>query len=389
MVPFPYVFVKEVAYYLRFFNAAIADWFLRTIGIPVFREAYFLHLPNITLEVADLCSGISSVFALFALGTLYAYFLPIRSTMKILVVCSTIPFAVLVNLLRIILTSALAYFIGPQVLNFLVHEFTGMITFFIALGLFVSLGEYLHRKYIGLDKRNRSTTWLTPRESIFSETIQSSGAGAGYKKMAFLFACAMFILAHFSFSRLDNPKRIGLKSQLETLSQRLGPFSISNRSWPHPYRDRNAEYELSRMYEAEQQGLLEFYVGYASQQGDDNRLSSPRLKFVYGWNDLWAEAAKVEVDESRFIDGMWMLTQNGTQKRLVLYWYQTDGDTFGNEMSYRIARVKQLLLTGQSNAAIIRIAVPVGEDEDVEQGKKKAAEFVRHLYPEIAKLLPI
>jgi exosortase len=68
MIPLPYVIVNEVAFKLRTIDAALAAPVLRLLGVPVYQDNYFLHLPDVTLEVADLCSGISSVFSLFALG---------------------------------------------------------------------------------------------------------------------------------------------------------------------------------------------------------------------------------------------------------------------------------------------------------------------------------
>ena len=147
MIPLPYAAVKEVAYHLRILNAALAAPALRVLGIPVYRDAYYLHLPDITLEVADLCSGISSVFALFALGAAYIYFTPLRPKWKLAALLSTVPFAAFINLLRIILTAALAYYVSPAVLGMLIHELTGTITFFIALLLFIALCEFFQRRF--------------------------------------------------------------------------------------------------------------------------------------------------------------------------------------------------------------------------------------------------
>src|SRR5919106_4018229 len=47
MIPVPYALTKEIAYHLRFLDASLAANALELFGIPVYREAYFLHLPNI------------------------------------------------------------------------------------------------------------------------------------------------------------------------------------------------------------------------------------------------------------------------------------------------------------------------------------------------------
>ncbi len=116
---------------------------LQLLGVPVYNESYFLHLPNMTLEVADVCSGVSSVFALFAIGVIYAYFLPLRTGLKIVLVMLTFPLAVAANLFRIIVTAILAYNFGPGVFQSTFHAFSGMVTFLLALSMFVGVGEIL------------------------------------------------------------------------------------------------------------------------------------------------------------------------------------------------------------------------------------------------------
>jgi exosortase len=102
MIPLPYVVTKEFAYNLRLFDSAYSVAALKIIDIPVYRDSYFLHLPNITLEVADGCSGVASIFALFAV---YAYLSPVPWIAKFLVSASAVPIAILANLVRIIVIS--------------------------------------------------------------------------------------------------------------------------------------------------------------------------------------------------------------------------------------------------------------------------------------------
>src|SRR5919197_1612689 len=147
MIPVPYNLTKELAYHLRFLDAGLAANALQLFGIPVYREAYFLHLPNITLEVADICAGLASIFALFALGMFYVHFLPLTGRVKTALVLSTVPIAVFSNLLRIVAIAVFAYSIGPAAVEMTFHRFSGTTTFLSALILLILLGEFLRRKY--------------------------------------------------------------------------------------------------------------------------------------------------------------------------------------------------------------------------------------------------
>ena len=389
MIPWPYVLVKEVAYHLRIIDAVLAEVALRALGVLVYRDSYFLHLPNITLEVADLCSGISSVFALFALGSFYAYFLPLRAWQKLLVVGSTVPFAALINLLRIILTSALAYYIGPVALSYLVHELTGIITFFIALGLFIGLSELLQRRGRGAGRV------VSLRVGIASEKETSPSVGivppatGGYRSgLAFSAACAALLLGVFLSVRVEGSQPISLSRDLTELPMQIGDYQSVKGGWSQPYQDSNAEQELSRYYVNGTREAFEVYVGYRSHQRGEKRLRSPKLTMVRHWNFVSLDPAQIPIAHAAAIDGVWMAVQKDNAKQLVLYWYQDGGETFAGEVAYRFHQAKRMMLDKRTDGAVVRIATPIADGEDIERVQERLARFSSQLYPELTRVLP-
>src|SRR5215470_16814465 len=168
MVPPPYVIVKEVSYYLKMSDAYIANLLVQAVGVPVYRDAYFLHLPSITLEVADVCSGIASLFAMLALGTIYVYYLPTRISMKFVVLISAVFFPIMANLFRIFLVTVSVYYYGPIMLQAFFHHFTGTFTFLLSLLMFLSLGEIVRRKY---PQASRSITHQEAEAKVTSAAV--------------------------------------------------------------------------------------------------------------------------------------------------------------------------------------------------------------------------
>ena len=387
MIPWPYVLVKEVAYRLRIIDAVLAEGALRALGVIVYRDSYFLHLPNITLEVADLCSGISSVFALFALGSYYAYFLPIRPWMKWLVVTSTVPFAALINLLRIVLTSSLAYYVGPVALNYLVHELTGIITFFIALGLFIALGELLQR-------RMPRSTRAVPSEPSSGFDVSSPAAPSGRATisdtrswLAFSAGCAVLLFAVYLSSRLDAVNTMPLAGDLKAVPEQIGLYRSGSDGWGQPYKDSNAEQDLSRYYANGNREVIEVYVGYRGYQRDQKRLKSPKLTMVADWNFVSLDSVQIPL-AGAVIDGVWMTLQKDAQKQVVLYWYQDRGETFAGEIAYRFHQAKKMILHKRTEGAVIRIATPLLDMENIQQAKDRITRFSLAFYPELVKVLP-
>jgi EpsI family protein len=385
MIPFPYVIVKEVAYHLRILNAAAAAPILRLLAVPVYRESYYLHLPNVTLEVADLCSGISSVFALFALGGAYVFFTPMGPLFKFLAIMSTFPFAVLINLLRIVITAALSYHVSLAVLGMLIHEMTGTITFFIALTLFILLCEFLQKRFgrkamassakvIAMIPGDTMTPDLTPTQA--RQSWLPLGLAAALLAPTFYFANN--ISAQLDMRPLADLKVIAA----QITGVRTGAANGSG-----DYKDSGAEFDWSGEYVSPGGQRTEMYVAFRGRQQGDKRLHSPKLQFPFGWNYVWAESARVPTS-SHSVTANWMLTQNNQVRVLVLYWYQIGDRTFGGELEKRIELIRHSLLRGRSDSAIIRLATPVADSEKLEQAQSRLAALAAQLYPHLNQIFP-
>lgn len=153
MVPIPYVLFKAFAFHLRLLNAQISADLVQWMGIPVFLEGYFLHLPQIILEVADVCSGLASILSLLAIGALYAYGSQKKWLPRLILFLAVIPIVILTNNFRITLTAVLVYYFGNDVLQSLFHTFHGTVNFLLSVALLFSLGGLL--RLIWRDNRLR------------------------------------------------------------------------------------------------------------------------------------------------------------------------------------------------------------------------------------------
>lgn len=145
MIPFPYVTLKGLAEQARLFEATVTATVLPWLGVPVFQQGFLLHLPNITLEVAEECSGISAIAALLALGAAYGYVNGRSRTICITLLLSAVPLGLASNLVRIITTAAAAYYLGPIALNNFIHTSSGTTVFLMTLGALMLLDLSLRR----------------------------------------------------------------------------------------------------------------------------------------------------------------------------------------------------------------------------------------------------
>ncbi|SPP99538.1 putative Membrane protein [Candidatus Sulfobium mesophilum] len=143
MIPLPYIFMKSFAVGLRLFDAKVTHTILSYAGIPIAREGTTLELPNISLVVADFCTGVLSIVAISAIAVLYAYLTQKRMMGRIILVLLAIPIAITGNVFRLITTVVLAYFFGERVLGSAIHQFHGTINFLFTIALLILAGRVL------------------------------------------------------------------------------------------------------------------------------------------------------------------------------------------------------------------------------------------------------
>jgi exosortase len=145
MIPLPYVVLKELTDRVRLFDATVTAGALPWLGVPILQEGYLLHLPNITLEVAEECSSIPAIAALLALAAALGYVNQRSVRVQAILILSAAPIGILSNIIRIITTAAGAYYLGRIALDNVVHMWNGTTVFLMTLGLLLLLDAGLHR----------------------------------------------------------------------------------------------------------------------------------------------------------------------------------------------------------------------------------------------------
>ena len=147
-IPLPYVIYYGLTAPMQAFAAKCAIFGLHLVGVPVAAEGNIIHLSNTSLEVAEACSGIRSLYAFLTLGALVAYSTPAPGWVRAIIFLFTIPLSVAGNAVRVFGTGIAVHLFGPEMAEGTVHEMFGMIVIAFSLGVFLILKSIARRLWL-------------------------------------------------------------------------------------------------------------------------------------------------------------------------------------------------------------------------------------------------
>jgi len=144
MIPLPGFIYDRMTLPLQLIASFLAENMLGVLGFSVLREGNILHLPNQTLDVAEACSGLRSLYALTFLTLTYAYFFTGRNWRRWVLVAIIIPVAIIVNAGRVAATAIIGNYHPEWTVGFY-HELLGWTMFVFAFILLFALNALLKR----------------------------------------------------------------------------------------------------------------------------------------------------------------------------------------------------------------------------------------------------
>ncbi len=138
LIPVPGLIRQAIAGPSQTATAAITQMVLETIGIPVERSGNLLTLNGHDVAVAEACNGMRMVFALILVSFAFAFTMPLRPLVRVLILLASPLAAVFCNILRMTPTVIL-YGYHPGWLADRFHDLAGWamlpIAFVMLLGV--------------------------------------------------------------------------------------------------------------------------------------------------------------------------------------------------------------------------------------------------------------
>jgi exosortase C (VPDSG-CTERM-specific) len=133
MVPMPDAMADALETASKYASAEVANVLFHLSRTPFLRAGLVFQLPNITIEVAQECSGIRSSWVLLMTSIVAANLFLKTPWRRFALVAFVIPLAILRNGFRILVIGLLCVNVGPQMIHSVIHRRGGPVFFALSL----------------------------------------------------------------------------------------------------------------------------------------------------------------------------------------------------------------------------------------------------------------
>jgi EpsI family protein len=372
MIPSWEIFTDQLHYPFQQLSATLGVAFLWLIGIPVYQKDVFIELPNITLQVARVCSGINYLISVLAIGLPLAYVF-LRGWRRLALLPFALIVAVISNGLRVSLIGALSYY-G---LNPTIHG-----PFHVLQGIFVSFIGYF-ALFAGVAVLRKGTA---APGVVLSETGalvgQQAKVGGQYRPISFT---AMFVLLLLTGSYLyfHGERPVLLTKDLHTFPMEIGPWqgkepkpdNLFFQKIAHVFRAVGVDHDLLRNYSRGTEEIA-LYIGYFETQRQGKELIN------YQTVDLYQSVSQVVLDiEGSALEVNQALYMEGKETRLVLFWYDLDGWLVADRLQVQMITAWRWFISGRTSGSIIFLCVPLESGGEPESAFTRGVDFIREATP--------
>jgi exosortase len=143
MFPLPRGALGAISVPMKLFAIWCSTGIVSLLGVPVVREGFQLHFSSASLEIGNPCSGLRSLLALTALGSLMAHFFTGPMWKRVALFAVSLPIALLCNTLRMVALSLVADSFGSDAATGAFHDASGIFMYGVALILLFGTGRIL------------------------------------------------------------------------------------------------------------------------------------------------------------------------------------------------------------------------------------------------------
>jgi EpsI family protein len=362
MIPFWDFLTRGLQEPFQIYSAIMGVGALRLLNIPVFREGVIIYLPDITLEVADVCSGVNNLVAVLCIGVPLTH-LYIKGWLKRgFVIASAVMIALLSNGVRVAGVSLFAFY-GIRGANGDIHGPFSLARSLLISGigfvvLFWLISVFANKQPV----TNMSLAGIVDRPGKKSSTLVSA-----------LGLAVVMLVASVYVERWYTVTPVPLKSDLVSFPSSIGRWQLLGAgSFSPMFSKVGFDETLSRRYIADDGGEIELLIGYFASQQQGHEL---------GGQELSALVPALEPTSTAPVDGVIKvrdyLTSNGSETYHVTYWYLVGGELASERYQAKWKTSWNAVIRRRSDGGLVVVRTRIKGADSIGASREKVRDFLR------------
>jgi EpsI family protein len=377
MVPWMEELLSRLHPASQLLSADIAVWLLQVMGITALQDGTYIHLPNVTLLVAQECSGVKFLMSIVAIGIPLVYFTQRTWWRGAAVILAGASLAMVVNGARVAMAAVMARYYGTSLLHGPAHIFQGWLVAQAGIVILFVLNWAVCKL------PSREPGKLHERWSLIPA---ATGAAAGATRWPVVCALGFLIALGTHVHAFAAPRPVPPQTALGQMPYAFGDWFGMGSEWIKGEQYfPGVDAQLVRTYRGPSGTPIHLYVGYFQFQRQDKSLVNFHASALR--EDVREIAAELGPGGPPRVSRS--TATIGGVRYVILSWYRlASGDVTGR-LEAKSRQVLDALLHGQNNGAVILVAMPLdGKDQPIEPDTKALVDFAGRVNPALRKILP-
>ncbi|HYD32268.1 MAG TPA: VPLPA-CTERM-specific exosortase XrtD [Azospirillaceae bacterium] len=385
-VPLPHFFQAGLSLEMQLMSSRLGVTIMRALDVSVYLEGNVIDLGIYKLEVAEACNGLRYLFPLTGFSFLAALLLKDAWWKRAVLFLSAIPIAISMNALRIAVIGILVDRHGIAMAEGALHFFEGWLVFVVCIAILLVEIQLLMR----CGRRGR----LVPVGDMVPQPAQLLSLARRPAPSSFKAAVLLIVAAGAGVALLDaRPEKTPGHAPLADFPLHIAPWTGKAEALAPQTLEvlKPTDYAMINYSTPEPGAFINLHVAYYASQRAGASAHSPQACIpAGGWliDDIRQLAPQAPAEDFMAFPVNRVLIRRGDARQLIYYWFEQRGRAITNEYLVKVYILWDALTRQRTDGALVRLAIPIppGEEETAADGR--LAEFLKAVYPHLARHLP-
>lgn len=146
---------------------------------------------------------------------------------------------------------------------------------------------------------------------------------------------------------------------------------------------------LERTYRAPDLPPVDFFVAFFPEQTTGDQIHSPKHCLPgSGWTPFYSSVIHIPWGERKVLNANYYALQLGSDREVVIYWFQSHGRTTASEYWEKFYLVADALRMNRTDGALVRVITPLEDEETLAAGEQRAVGFTQQILPLLGSYIP-